>query len=119
MGVWAILYLVLLGIGSFMVLVASLAMFSGMEVPKTKVNAFPIIFGNIVAIGLLYLSKFFLVMNWPQIVLLCIYGVGIFQTMAFHGDDIKPSSWKVFLSLLSTVVTWVLLYQGGFFSISN
>ena len=119
MSTWAILYLVLLGIGSFIVLLAALAMFSGMEVPKTKVNAFPIIFGNIVAIGLLYLSKFFLVTNWPQITLLCIYGIGTFQTIALHGDDLKSSSWKAFLSILSTIATWVLLYYGGFFGTTS
>lgn len=54
-------------------------------------------------------------MHWPQVIYLAISLIGVGISLAEHGKP-KEGKHSVFVTLFATVVGYVLLYKGGFFT---
>ena len=52
----------------------------------------------------------------PQIILICLFAMGLGVHIAKHGED-KDSKYNFFIKGLSIIIMSSLLYCGGFFDV--
>ena len=53
-------------------------------------------------------------MEWPQITLIALWSISMFQAIDKHGEP-KEGKHNLFVSAIALVIAWFILYSGGFF----
>lgn len=77
-------------------------------------NAYTTIIGTMLGGFLLWCGGFWNDFYWPQIVMICLYAIGLLITIDKHGETYFYDDSDIASSIFSGLIVAFIFYKGGF-----